>query len=174
MSEDQDDAMAFARTLVYHPSIFNFADDVYTSKCVKNKGIAFGKVDIRCAGNNLDDYNGVCALVRQSPEFFVGLIFKLLERNIFVILQNTLCISEVASTRPVHCDLVGCNPKKHEIYVIVFCSRRSQAKACYEHARLFLSHIANMCPPGSKLIPLILRMYDFSAKGTMRLCRQCK
>jgi hypothetical protein len=31
-----------------------------------------------------------------------------------------------------------------------------------------------MCPPGSKLIPMILRMYDFAVKNTMRLCLQCK
>jgi len=112
MSDERDDAMLYTRSLVFHPSIFNFVGNVFLSTNVKNKGVQFGKNDVLMSADSIEEHNTICKIVLENPDFFVSLIFKLLARNMFICSHNVICVSEDSTQQPIHCDLIACNPKK--------------------------------------------------------------
>jgi len=172
MSTDRENAVSMTSELIYHPSIFNYVDTKYISKSIKNIGISFNKYQIHLCGDDLNHYTEVSKMVIETPEFFIFVIFKLLARNIFISAHNIICVSEEENNRPIHCDLIACNPKKREIFIIVFCNDKKNTGACHEHAQLVIEHLYNICPVDSKLIPMVLNIYDFKEKTTMRLCKK--
>jgi len=172
MSTERENAVSMTSQLIYHPSIFNFVDTKYLSKSIKNAGISFDKYQILCCGDDLNHYNAISKLVDETPQFFIFVIFKLLARNIFISAHNVICVSEKETSRPIHCDLIACNPKKREIFIIVFCNDKKNTSACHEHAKLVIEHLQNICPVDTKVVPLVLNIYDFEEKTTMRLCKK--
>jgi len=96
----------------------------------------------------------------------------LLARNIFISAHNIICVSENENNRPIHCDLIACNPKKREIFIIVFCNDKKNTAVCHEHAQLVIDHLQNICPVDSKVMPMVLNIYDFKEKTTMRLYKK--
>jgi hypothetical protein len=174
MSNEREDAVRMTSQLVYHPSIFNFVDTAYISKSIKNLGISFNKHQVYCCDDNLNQYNEISKMILQNPEFFVFVIFKLLERNIFISAHNIVCVSENENSRPVHCDLIACNPKKKEIYIIVFCNDRKRIVQCHLHSNLIIEQLEGICPVDCKVVPMVLSIYDFKEKSTMRLCKKTR
>ena len=172
MSTDRENAVSMTSDLIYHPSIFNFVDTKYISKSIKNIGISFNKHQIHLCGDDLKHYTEVSKIVIENPEFFVFVIFKLLARNIYISAHNIICVSEKENSRPIHCDLIACNPKKREIFIIMFCNDKNNTGSCHKHAQLVIEHLQNICPVDSKIIPMVLNVYDFKEKSTMRLCKK--
>jgi len=170
MTSEREESISLASQLVHHPCLFHSSNGVYSSKSIKNRHITFTK-DAICCGNNVAEYNEICRLICDTPDLLVFVVFKLLERNIFISTHGIICVSEQENTSSIHCDLIACKPKKHEIYVIVFCNNKKLLHTCYDHAVLIISHIQDICPPTCKLIPMVLRIYDFEQ---MRLCKKIR
>jgi hypothetical protein len=174
MSNEREDAVRMTSQLIYHPSIFNFVDTAYMSKSIKNLGISFKTNQVYCCDNDLHQYNEISKMIVDNPEFFVFVIFKLLARNIFIAAHNIVCMSEEENSRPIHCDLIACNPKKKEIYIIVFCNDRKNIGPCHVHSKLIIEHLEGICPVDCKIVPMVLSIYDFKEKTTMRLCKKTR
>ena len=174
MTTEREDSVTLTNQLIHHPCFFQFSNDLYSSKCIKNKDIIFKKNQINFSGDNIDEYNKISILIRETSDFFVFVVFKLLERNIFISTHDVICVSEEKSTRPIHCDLIACNPKKKEIYIIVFCNNKKMSHVCYKHAVLIINQIQDICPPNCKILPMVLCIYDFLNKSSMRLSKKIR
>jgi len=174
MTTEREEAITLTNQLIHHPCFFNFSNDIYSSKCVKNKDVVFTKDQINFSGDDINEYNEISRLIRETSDFFVFVVFKLLERNIFISTHDVVCVSEEQNMRPIHCDLIACNPKKREIYIIVFCNNKKMSGVCYKHAVLIISHIQDICPPACKILPMVLCIYDFIDKSSMRLSKKIR
>lgn len=168
MTNERENAVSMTSQLIYHPSIFNFV----ISKSIKNLGISFNKNQVHCCGDDLKQYAEISKMIVDNPEFFVFVIFKLLARNIFIPAHNIIFVSKEENSRPTHCDLIACNPK--EIKIIVFCNDRKQIVTCHMHSQLIIEHLKDICPVDCKVIPMVLSIYNFKEKTTMRLCKKTR
>ena len=189
-----DKSLSFLNDMLHHPSVFRLdtAKQKYTSKSTLNSQVRLDTTAL-CLPYTQLHYASLQAKIHSNRDFILLLVFKLLERGIYISARNvamverepatateeSVCatdkiklINHLASCRQhiVHCDIIAFHAKKRHIYAIVVCDNVMQLQQCRTHAQRVAMNIRRINPCFSIVLPYVLTVYDFENAVTMRLC----
>jgi len=186
--------LSFLNDLMHSPAIFKEQGSHYTSQASMNQDIVIEKQNIVFA-NGVAGHHQIQANIKNSEDFVLLLIFKLLDRNIFISDRNVAVLE--ANTPPsapaagsahvktgactkhsalltrytaVHCDVMAFNAKKRLIYSISICDDPKLFRATCAHGLRLAQNIDKIKKVSSTVVPLVLTMYAHHTPCTMRLC----
>ena len=168
------------------------AKQKYTSKSTLNSQVWLDTAAL-CFPYTQLHYASLQAKIHSNHDFILFLVFKLLERGIYISARNvamverepatateesvcatdkTKLINHLAICRQhiVHCDIIAFHAKKRHIYAIVVCDNVMQLQQCRTHAQRVAMNIRRINPCFSIMLPYVLTVYDFENAATLRLC----
>jgi len=189
-----DQSLSFLNAMLHHPSVFKLdtVKQQYTSKSTLNSQVRLDTAAL-CLPYTQLHYASLQAKIRSNRDFDLFLVFKLLERGIYISARNvamvekepvaasdeSVCVTDkiklinhLANSRQhiVHCDIIAFHAKKRHIYAIVVCDNVMQLQQCRTHAQRVAMNIRRINPCFSLVLPYVLTVYDFENAETMRLC----
>jgi len=189
-----DQSLSFLNDMLHHPSVFRLdtVKQKYTSKSTLNSQVRLDTAAL-CLPYTQLHYARLQAKIHSNRDFVLFLVFKLLERGIYISARNvamverepvtateeSVCatdkinlINHIANCRQhiVHCDIIAFHAKKRHIYAIVVCDNVMQLQQCRTHAQRVAMNIRRINPCFSIVLPYVLTVYDFENAATMRLC----
>jgi len=189
-----DKSLSFLNDMLHHPSVFKLdpKKQKYISKSTLNSQVRLDSTALSLP-YPLVHYTSLQAKMHKNREFVLFLVFKLLERGVYISARNvavvekgtqtveeeTECITDNVQSNHnqtaerqhiVHCDVIAFHAKKRHIYTIVVCDNVTQLQKCRVHAQRVATNIRRINPCYSTVFPFVLTVYDFDDAGTMRLC----
>ena len=184
-----DTSLSFLNEMLHHPSVFKL-DPIkkkYISKSTLNSQVRLDTSAL-CLPYTLFHYARLQAKIHRNREFVLFLVFKLLERGIYISARNVAMVEtdaappaqlpgDIPAQAPmgeqknmVHCDVIAFHAKKRQIYAIVVCDNVVHMQQCRAHAQRVATNIRRINPRFSTVFPCVLTVYDFDDTGSMRLC----
>jgi len=192
-----DKSLSYLNDMLHHPSMFRLdtLKQKYVSKSTLNSGVRLDSSAL-VLPYHLQHYRLVQSSIHKNREFLIFLVFKLLERGIYISARNVGVLESVnrdaamAADPPsrlgppdgdgdrskgggkkiVHCDILAFNAKKRHVYAIVVCDRVCQFQECRAHALRVARIIRCLNPRYSTVFACVLTVYNFERAGSMRLC----
>jgi len=179
-----DKSLSFLNEMLHHPSVFKLdpVHQKYISKSTLNSQVRLDTSAL-CLPYTLVHYTRLQAKIHRNREFVLFLVFKLLERGIYISARNVAMVetdptpgdsaelAAIGGTKHiVHCDVIAFHAKKRHIYAIVVCDNVVHIQKCRAHAQRVATNIRRINPCFSTVFPYVLTVYDFDGTGTMRLC----
>jgi hypothetical protein len=187
-----DKSLSYLNEMLHHPSVFKLdpIKQKYISKSTLNSQVRLD-ISALCLPYTLFHYARLQAKIHRNREFVLFLVFKLLERGIYISARNVAMVetdptpqspddmSALARTGDqkhiVHCDVIAFHAKKRHVYAIVVCDNVKHMQQCRAHAQRVATNIRRINPHFSTVFPYVLTVYDFDDTGSMRLCAvHCK
>ena len=170
--------LSFLNDMLHHPFVFrpNKFRHVYLSKSVVSSNVFF---DIRSLvfAHSACEYTRLLEHVLSKDDFLIFLVFKLLDRGVFISARNVAVIEQdrppvelEAVHKALHCDVLAFHAKKKQVYVIVICDNSMHVRQCRTHALRVARSLTNIKPLSSTVFPFVLTVYSFDRTSGMRLC----
>ena len=184
-----DKSLSYLNEMLHHPSVFKLdpVKQKYISKSTLNSQVRLD-ISALCLPYTLFHYARLQAKIHRNREFVLFLVFKLLERGIYISARNVAMLETDAAPPPlspgdisapdrmgnqkhiVHCDVIAFHAKKRHVYAIVVCDNVKHMPQCRAHAQRVATNIRRINPRFSTVFPYVLTVYDFDDTGSMRLC----
>ena len=185
-----DKSLSYLNDMLHHPSVFRLdtLKQLYVSKSTLNSHVRMDSSAL-VLPYHLHEYKRVQLNIHKNREFLIFLVFKLLERGVYISARN-IAVLEPTVTAPfvdpgdgdnllhpqptcqpmVHCDILAFNAKKRHVYAIVVCENVCQFQQCRAHALRVVRSIRASKPQNSTVFAFVLTVYNFERAGSMRLC----
>jgi hypothetical protein len=180
--------LSFLNNMMHSPAIFKEQGSHYTSHACMNQDIVIEKQNIEFP-SGVAGHQQIQANINNSEDFVLLLIFKLLDRNIFISDRNVAVLEPhtppsghmgthtgtkgskalLARYTPMHCDVMAFNAKKRLIYSISICDDPKHFRATCAHGLRLAKNINHIKEVSSTVVPLVLTMYAYHTQGTLRL-----
>jgi len=186
--------LSFLNNMMHSPAIFKEQGLHYTSQACMNQDIVIEKQNIEFP-SGVAGHQQIQANINNSEDFVLLLIFKLLDRNIFISDRNVAVLEPhtppsactaadsghvethtgtkhsdlLARYTPMHCDVMAFNAKKRLIYSISICDDPKHFRATCAHGLRLAKNINHIKEVSCTVVPLVLTMYAYHTQGTLRL-----
>jgi len=188
MKEIENSDLSFLNSLMHHPMVFKLCDTQYKSRSALNHNVAFEIPDMTFL-HTIDTHQKIQSIMRKSDNFLLLLIFKLLDRNIYISERNVGLLERMVhpNCRPanqinssqhpslnsvvvLHCDIMAFNFKKRHVYTITICNHPKLFHLACIHALRIADNVNRIKSSSSTVVPLVLTVYNYETRGDMRLC----
>jgi hypothetical protein len=187
MKETENNDLSFLNSLMHHPMVFKLCDTQYKSTSALNHDVAFEIHDMTFS-HTIDTHQKIQSIIHKCENFLLLLIFKLLDRNIYISERNVGLLERMvhpncrltnqtnSSQHPalnsvvLHCDIMAFNFKKRHVYTITICKHPKLFHLACIHALRIAHNVNRIKSASSTVVPLILTVYNYERHGNMRLC----
>jgi len=180
--------LSFLNNMMHSPAVFKEHGLQYTSKACVNRGIMVQRSTV-VFPSGVSGHEQIQANIKDSSDFLLLLIFKLLDRNIFIsdrnvgVLEHTKKtphvfdavpgdqegLSLLARSQLIHCDVMAFNVKKRLVYSISICDDPTHFSATCAHGLRLANCINQIKDATTTVVPLVLTMYSYNTHGSLRL-----
>jgi len=180
--------LSFLNNMMHSPAVFKEHGLQYTSKACVNRGIVAQRSTV-VFPSGVSGHEQIQTNIKDSSDFLLLLIFKLLDRNIFISDRNVAVLEQTQPTshvfgagsgdqerlsllprsKLIHCDVMAFNAKKRLVYSISICDDLGHFGATCAHGLRLANCVNQIKDETTTVVPLVLTMYSYSTHGSLRL-----